>query len=81
MLQLLYPHLPSKPVAMRPAGQCQARHRAAARALLQVPMVKDLRSSKVPGSSASYADVLIAYEVFNEAEGISWDARLYHNYM
>ncbi len=44
-------------------------------------MVKELRAGSVPGTNVSYADVLIAYEVFNEAEGISWDARLYHNYM
>ena len=32
-------------------------------------------------SRATYADVLLGYEVLNEPEGNSWEARLYWNYM
>lgn len=45
------------------------------------PLVKDLRKSKIPGTQTAYADTLLAYEIFNEAEGVSLDTRLYHNYM
>jgi hypothetical protein len=58
-----------------------------------VPLVKLLRASRLPAAaagnassagdastSASYADALLAYEIFNEPEGITWEKRLYHNY-
>ncbi|KXZ46825.1 hypothetical protein GPECTOR_40g559 [Gonium pectorale] len=33
------------------------------------------------GSGPTYSSVLLGYEVLNEPEGMSWDLRLYHNYM
>src|SRR5690242_1969729 len=47
------------------------------------PLVKHLRRTFIPSSNRTrtYADAVLAYEVFNEPEGTSWDTRLYHNYM
>lgn len=32
-------------------------------------------------SGETYSSVIFGYDVFNEPEGISWDLRLYHNFM
>ena len=33
------------------------------------------------GAAPTYSSVLLGYELLNEPEGMSWDLRLYHNYM
>lgn len=36
---------------------------------------------KPPSAGPTYSSVILGYEVLNEPEGMSWDLRLYHNYM
>lgn len=49
-----------------------------------IPLVKHFKGTVMYTKGTTkyrYSDALIGYEIFNEPEGVSWETRLYHNYM